>query len=231
MRVRFLALFTSAITSVASFAPIALLSLSHQPLRSTSSRRHALFSTVAQNSAVVAETTTTAIVLDPKEAVKVFGRLAEKYIMLDSSGGLCCYSACKDCEFRRPDGGYIMADQSAARPKWIPSYTSRAANGKEHVSKWSSQLFRPGQMALTKGEFCHQLVQLDYAPILGGPFVSASAAASIESNSTAAAALFDALADGKEKLTKIKMSTRLKQLASGDEGLVWSAFATAVGII
>ena len=30
----------------------------------------------------------------PKEAVKLFGRLAEKYIMLDSSGGMCCYSAC-----------------------------------------------------------------------------------------------------------------------------------------
>ena len=34
------------------------------------------------------------IAVDPKEAVKLFGRLAEKYIMLDSSGGMCCYSAC-----------------------------------------------------------------------------------------------------------------------------------------
>ena len=34
------------------------------------------------------------VATDPKEAVKVFGRLAEKYIMLDSSGGMCCYSAC-----------------------------------------------------------------------------------------------------------------------------------------
>lgn len=32
--------------------------------------------------------------LEPKEAVKLFGRLAEKYIMLDSTGGLCCYSGC-----------------------------------------------------------------------------------------------------------------------------------------
>ena len=34
------------------------------------------------------------VAVDPKEAVKLFGRLAEKYIMLDSSGGMCCYSAC-----------------------------------------------------------------------------------------------------------------------------------------
>ncbi len=36
----------------------------------------------------------TDVTVDPKEAVKVFGRLAEKYIMLDASGGMCCYSAC-----------------------------------------------------------------------------------------------------------------------------------------
>lgn len=34
------------------------------------------------------------ISLEPKEVVKLFGRLAEKYIMLDDSGGRCCYSAC-----------------------------------------------------------------------------------------------------------------------------------------
>ena len=36
----------------------------------------------------------TDVAIDPKEVVKVFGRLAEKYIMLDASGGMCCYSAC-----------------------------------------------------------------------------------------------------------------------------------------
>merc|ERR1711966_254793 len=61
-----------------------------------------------------------AVRTDPKEAVKSFGRLAEKYIMLDASAGMCCYSACTDCEYREPGGGYRMADQSSARPKWIP---------------------------------------------------------------------------------------------------------------
>lgn len=41
-----------------------------------------------------ADATAEEVTIDPKEAVKVFGRLAEKYIMLDSSGGMCCYSAC-----------------------------------------------------------------------------------------------------------------------------------------
>lgn len=39
-----------------------------------------------------ADATTTE--LEPKEVVKLFGRLAEKYIMLDDSGGMCCYSGC-----------------------------------------------------------------------------------------------------------------------------------------
>jgi hypothetical protein len=216
---RKVALYLACTVSYAScFVPISPTSCnSHIPFPST---------TLASSSTAQNAVTETAMI-DPKEAVKVFGRLAEKYIMLDSSGGLCCYSGCKDCEFRRPDGGYIMADQSAARPKWIPSYSSRVANGKEHISKWSSQLFQDGQTALTKEEFCNQLVQLDYAPTLGGPFVSASSA-SIDQDSAAAGALFDALADDKESLTKIKMSTRLKQLASGEEGLVWSAFSTAL---
>ena len=41
-----------------------------------------------------AEDATAGIQTDPKEAVKLFGRLAEKYIMLDASAGMCCYSGC-----------------------------------------------------------------------------------------------------------------------------------------
>mmetsp|Transcript_14295 Transcript_14295/g.28529 ORF Transcript_14295/g.28529 Transcript_14295/m.28529 type:complete len:143 (-) Transcript_14295:110-538(-) len=82
------------------------------------------------------------IEIDPKECVKLFGRLAEKYIMLDASGGLCCYSGCSDCEFRLPDGGYIMSEMNAARPKWIPCYEQRSQDGgKEHSSKWSDEIF------------------------------------------------------------------------------------------
>ncbi len=36
----------------------------------------------------------TEVSMEPKEAVKLFGRLAEKYIMLDATGGMCCYSGC-----------------------------------------------------------------------------------------------------------------------------------------
>lgn len=186
-----------------------------------------------QSSSPEATTPTTAenvVIDDPKEAVKLFGRLAEKYIMLDETAGLCCYSACADCEYRLPDGGYRMADQSAARPKWIPSYVSRTINGKEHTTKWSSELYNgeDGETALDRSTFCQRLVKLAYAPPLGGPYVSASGA-TVE-DWTAAQMLFDVLADGKEKLTKARMSMRFKQLAGGDEGMTWPKFQQALGL-
>jgi hypothetical protein len=148
--------------------------------------------------------------------------------MLDSSGGMCCYSACSDCEYRLPGGGYIMADMSASRPKWIPNYDYRSANGKEHSTVWSSALLFKEGPAVTKEAFVTNVVELGYAPPLGGPYVGASAA-EIE-DTTAAAALFDVLAEGKKKLTKHRMSLRLKELADGEEGLTWAGFSSALGL-
>ena len=92
--------------------------------------------------------------IDPKEAVKIFGRLAEKYIILDPTAGMCCYSACTDCEYRLPGGGYIMADQSASRPKWVPIYEKRSYNENDHVTSWSTGVFTDGP-----GELCSILVR------------------------------------------------------------------------
>lgn len=172
----------------------------------------------------VSETT-----IEPKEAVKLFGRLAEKYIMLDESGGMCCYSACKDCEFRLPDGGYRMADQSASRPKWIPVYEERSfmALDKEHKSKWSTEIFINGP-AVTKKEFVEALMDMAYAPPLGGPFVGATAGQIVDT--TAADVLFDLLANGKEKLSRHKMSVRLKEFSKGEQGLTWPSFSAALGL-
>lgn len=167
--------------------------------------------------------------VEPKEAVKLFGRLAEKYIMLDESGGMCCYSACKDCEFRLPDGGYRMADQSASRPKWIPVYEERAfeALDKAHKAKWTTEIFTNGP-AVSKEEFVAAMKEMTYAPPLGGPFVGATSG-QIE-DTTAAEVLFDLLAGGKQKLARYKMSLRLKELSGGDQGLTWPNFSAALGL-
>jgi len=168
------------------------------------------------------------VAIEPKEVVKVFGRLAEKYIMLDSSGGMCCYSACSDCEFRLPDGGYRMADQSASRPKWIPCYESREfeSMGKSHTSKWRTDIFASGP-SITKEDFVTRVLELKFAPPLGGPYLSASSA-NIEDTSVVET-LFDLLVDGeKSVLTRHKMSIRMKELAGGEEGWTWKEFEKAI---
>ena len=174
-----------------------------------------------------ADATETGTTLEPKEAVKIFGRLAEKYIMLDDSGGMCCYSACSDCEFRLPGGGYKMADQSAARPKWIPSYEHREfeSMGKEHSSSWSREIFE-SRPCVTKEEFVEKVKDMKFTPPLGGPYMSASAAG-IEDD-YALEKFFDVLAGEKEKLTKQRMGTRIKEIGNGNEGLVWSDFISAL---
>merc|ERR1719199_855027 len=60
-----------------------------------------------------------------KEYSKLFGRLSDKFILLDASAGKCCYSGCTGCEFRLPDGGYKMSEQSASRAKWVLLRDSR----------------------------------------------------------------------------------------------------------
>ena len=208
------------INSASAFAP------SHHCTAGTHRSSSSLQADVAEATSDVAAAAA-AITTDPKEAVKLFGRLAEKYIMLDASAGLCCYSACSDCEYREPGGGYRMADQSAARPKWIATYDHREfGSGKEHTTKWSTEIFTEGP-AVTKEQFVERLINMEFAPPLGGPFLAKSAAA-IE-DATAAAAFFDILAGEKEKLTKHRMGKEMKVISGGEEGVTWNHFSAALG--
>jgi hypothetical protein len=153
--------------------------------------------------------------------------------MLDETGGMCCYSACKDCEYRLPDGGYRMADQRSSRPKWIPVYEERVFSGqnKEHIAKWKSGIFGEGEdskPSVSKEEFVEALVNLEYVPPLGGPFVAASAG-NLEDVGIVEH-LFDLLANGKDKLSRYKMSLALKEMAKGEQGLTWPSFAELLGL-
>jgi len=121
-----------------------------------------------------------------------------------------------------------MAEQSSSRPKWIVAYDHRAfpSSGKEHVSKWSIDLFPTDSPVITKEEFILRLSQAKYNPPLGGPFVAANAAQTIDETLTCR--FFDILSQGKDKLTKHKMGVRIKQLANGEEGMTWNEFLVAL---
>ena len=120
-----------------------------------------------------------------------------------------------------------MADQSASRPKWIAAYDERKfeSQGKEHTTAWSTTIFTDGP-AVEKERFVEALVGMKFTPPLGGPYMSASAAG-IEDTSTVEK-LWDLLAEDKEKLTKHRMKTQLKEkFAKGEEGVTWAMFQAA----
>lgn len=76
---------------------------------------------------------------------------------------------------------------------------------------------------ISKEEFVAKVTnELAYQPCLGGPYLAASGAAIEENN--LAEKLFDILAGEKEKLTRNRMSVRLKEIAGGEEALTWPAF-------
>ena len=79
-----------------------------------------------------------------------------------------------NCEYREPGGGYRMADQSSAGPKWIPCYDKREFEfmGKEHTTKWNSKIFMDGT-AVTKGEFMERVIGMGFAPPLGVQYMAA----------------------------------------------------------
>ena len=116
-----------------------------------------------------------------------------------------------------------MADQSSARPKWIPCYEERNFEtlGKEHTSKWSTEIYVDGP-AVTKDEFVDRVLNMEFNPPLGGPYMSKSSAG-IDDTSVIET-LFETLADGKDKLTKHRMGKKIQELAGGEQGLVWSNF-------
>jgi hypothetical protein len=188
---------------------------------------------------VSADTTTTTAPIDPKDIVRLFGRLAEKYIALDASAGKCCYSGCTGCEYRLPGGGYRMAEQTAARVKWIPTYDARATAVTVHRTKWSTSLFlrtadtnqdKPEEessdeaaVSLSKEQFLERVQALDYAPPLGGPYVGASAA-TFES-SVALERFYQILTKNESRpLTIQSMKRQLQKMARGEEGITWAVF-------
>ena len=64
--------------------------------------------------------------LDDVEMTKLFGRLADKYLLLDVPGagtpGMinCCHGGCDNCDF-----SHVFDEMSSGRAKWLPLYPDR----------------------------------------------------------------------------------------------------------
>jgi len=158
--------------------------------------------------------------VDVKEYIKIFGRLGEKMIFGDASAGLCCHSACDDCEWR-----YTFDVLQSARPKWIPTYReNKFEDGREHIAKWSG-LFGEGDAPIDKEQFEEGLAAIKFEMPLGpSGFLTAKQA---DLSPEAVDAFWSYIARGKPTLSAKQFSIRLKKMLGspdGDEGVMWPDF-------
>jgi hypothetical protein len=189
----------------------------------------------------------TQLPLEPKQIVKLFGRLADKYLLLDPSGGNCCFSGCTGCEYRLEGGGYRMADSTSSRPKWIPTYATRInAAGHPVTSGWSRQLFAveddmtpSNDAATTKSTkkttgldydaFRSLVVQMEYEPPLGGPNLPKSASELVDDEAAIRRLWTLLLGPEKKKKKKDDDKERDARLTLRKVQKQWQRIASATG--
>ena len=177
------------------------------------------------------------------EAAKLFGRFAEQQLYLDKNVGARCHSACSDCEWRDPEGGYRFDVLKSTVPKWLPCYLERDFHDERgcHVPTWSRALFPDGEgERLSSDQFAARFASLDFAMPMGpkGAIKSDDDAPSDE----ALASLWSWLCDGDPQRTDLDAATVVRRLqdmslATDREGAIgegpdyvdWKSFAKALG--
>ena len=177
------------------------------------------------------------------DAAKIFGRLAEPQLYLDKQVGACCHSACSDCEWRDPGGGYRFDLLKSTVPKWLPCYLERDFEDERgcHVPTWSAALFPDGaDSTLSRTDFEEKFLALDFAMPMGpkGMVKSDADAPSPE----AVAAFWAWLCDGDAERDEVDAATALRRLqdmspdedrsgaiGEGPDFVDWKNFAKALG--
>ena len=95
------------------------------------------------------------VVVDERELIKLFSRLADDYLLLDipdaGTPGMmnCCHGGCDNCAY-----SHIFDNLSAGRPKWVPLYASRQLiDGRTHTSPGGA-CFRTIPIARSHSKTC-----------------------------------------------------------------------------
>ena len=87
------------------------------------------------------------------EVAKLFGRMSDAVLYLDPAVGACCHSACDDCEWRDPEGGYRFDMLKAVKNKWVCCYVHRNfedERGRSAESAWRAHVPHVREVRFTK---------------------------------------------------------------------------------
>mmetsp|Transcript_3036 Transcript_3036/g.4732 ORF Transcript_3036/g.4732 Transcript_3036/m.4732 type:complete len:238 (-) Transcript_3036:1879-2592(-) len=171
-----------------------------------------------------------------KELTKIFGRLADKKLLLDIEGAgtpemvNCCHGGCDNCDF-----SHVFDNLNAGRPKWIalyPTGTRELIDGRSHDAAWVN-LFDAveygDKLGLMKEEFVQGVMALPYQNCLGPP---SSVPADELPSPASLEIMWDRLMmeakrlelDANDVLTAEMMTMAMKSLSGEDHGAKWKDF-------
>lgn len=175
--------------------------------------------TVVMSTAAAAE-------LPGAELCKLFGRVADKIVLMDESAGACCHSGCDGCPFR-----YSFDVLEAAAPKWITTYVTKTIGEREHTPLLLTTAFA-GERRVTRDDFVRRVTAAGYTQPIG-PALGAVERIGIknapELSPDIASAFFTALAGADaETLTAPAAAKRLREWAGGKDGLMYDEFVVAI---
>merc|ERR1712087_104008 len=178
------------------------------------------------------------VAISAADATCLFGRMAEAKVYLDSEVGVCCHSACSDCEWRLPDGGYRFDILKSMKSKWVPCYVERdfADERGMHTASWATALFPRGE-PIDRAEFDTAFSAIAFEMPMGprGSLKSEQAKPSAE----ALDVLWKFLAADATSLSVETIRARLQDMSTdaerdgaigeGPDFVVWKDFAKALG--
>eukprot|EP01041_Mallomonas_annulata_P012609 gene12609-26549_t len=164
--------------------------------------------------------------LDTREQTKIFGRLADKNLLLDVPGAgspemmNCCHGGCDNCEYSR-----IFDNLSSGRPKWIPIYIERQlVDGRSHISPWKGIFENDNE--ISKEDFISRLRLLEYRACLGPP--STVPSDELPTDETLNTIWLSLISDETHtKLSSTQLVNRLKDLSGVEHGITWPEWIKA----
>mmetsp|Transcript_16561 Transcript_16561/g.38218 ORF Transcript_16561/g.38218 Transcript_16561/m.38218 type:complete len:231 (+) Transcript_16561:48-740(+) len=166
------------------------------------------------------------VVLSNADLCKLFGRIADKVVLMDESAGACCHSGCDGCPYR-----YSFDVLEAVAPKWVVTYTHKTIGEREHTPLWLTTAF-PDKKKVTRAEFAERVAAAPFVSPIGPALPAAERIAlknDPELNVEVAAAFFTALAGpGVEGLSPVGAAKRLREMSAGKDGLMFDPFCVAV---
>lgn len=154
------------------------------------------------------------------QAARIFGRLADKKLLLDVPGAgtpemrNCCHGGCDNCDYSR-----VFDEMNAGKPKWVPCYPYRQLiDGRDHTAPWA-ELFDDGP--LTAETFTDRLNLLTFRSSMG---YSAVKPDDSKVDADAAVAFFTAIAQGANELTADAFANGLAVVSGEAHGAPWKRF-------